>query len=264
MAVTPDGRFIVTGHGNGEVLLWSWDEHAQAWPRQVLLRHAGPVRGLAFAADGRTLVSVGRDGRLFVTLPVDSGRWQKRTEQMPVQRQQASVPRGVLSPNGRWVVWAGTAASNPATFTLDLSGLSSVQVPQLTVAHAADNHPVVDGAELPAEMGESIVGDPVFSTDGSRVAVQVGERLLFWDLSAAAPLDAAVALPPGTRLIGAAPDGAGWIAGTDSKADGHFFFDTNLSNWVTVSCRLAGRTLTVEEWRRYVGNERPYAPPCGG
>ena len=78
MAVSHDGRFIVTGHGNGAVLLWSWLLNSQAWSRQVLLRHAAAVRGLAFAPDGRTLVTVGRDGRLFVTLPVDIGRWQAR------------------------------------------------------------------------------------------------------------------------------------------------------------------------------------------
>jgi hypothetical protein len=39
----------------------------------LLVRHATPVCGLAFAADGRTLVTAGADGRLLVTLPVDRG-----------------------------------------------------------------------------------------------------------------------------------------------------------------------------------------------
>ncbi|MDH5539918.1 MAG: TIR domain-containing protein, partial [Rhizobacter sp.] len=85
MALTPDGRFIATGHGSGAVLLWSWREGQQAWPRQLLLRHAAPARGLAFAADGRTLVSAGADGRLFVTLPVDRGRWQIRAGPGPAR-----------------------------------------------------------------------------------------------------------------------------------------------------------------------------------
>jgi WD40 repeat protein len=264
MVVSPDGRFIVTGHGNGAVLLWSWDAAQETWPRQVLLRHAGPVTGLAFAADGRTIVSVGQDGRLFVTLPVDRGRWQQHAGAMPVGKQAAPVPRGVLSPDGRWVAWAGSAASEPATYAIDLSRLSSTQVPRLTVVRAADDRPVVDGAELPADMGESIGAGPVFSTDSSRLAVQVGGRLLFWDLPGAAPLDTAVAVPPGSWLRGAAPEGPGWVAGAHAEADGYFVLDADLSHWVQVACGLAGRTLTVEEWRRYVGNERPYAPPCGG
>ena len=276
MAVSPDGRFIVTGHGNGAVLLWSWAQDGQAWLRQVLLRHAGPVRGLAFAADGRTLVTVGQDGRLFVTLPVGSGRWQLREGLPPVQNAlQTPEPRGLRSPDGRWIVWPGTTAPAPAFFEMNLSGIPSQDVPRLTVVRATDHQVLVDGAELQGEMGESIVAGPVFAPDSSRLAFQVSERvisdvkavvqvrdrLLFWDLSAAAPLDGAVALPQGTRLLGAAVDGTGWIAGSDSKAE-QFFFPTDMTHWARVSCSLAGRSLTVEEWRRYVGDERPYAPPC--
>ena len=261
MAVSPDGRFIATGHGNGAVMRWSWAADAQPWPGQVLLRHAGAVRGLAFAADGRTLVSAGQDGRLFVTLPVDRGRWQPWTGPAPAPPR--SEARGVRSPDGRWIVWPGTTAPAPSPFNVDTSGLASVEVPRLTVVRASDRQPVLDGAELPGEMGESIAGNPVFATDSTRVAVQVGGRLLFWDLPAAAPLDTAVALPPGARLLGAAPDGAGWIAGTGSQAEQRYVFEADVGRWAQVACRLAGRALTVEEWRRYVGAERPYAPPCG-
>ena len=279
MAASPDGRFIVTGHGNGAVLLWSWAQDAQTWLRRTLLRHAGRVRGLAFAADGRTLVTVGQDGRLFVTLPVDSGRWQPRQGPAPVQKpQQPPEPRGSRSPDGRWIVWPGTTAPEPepAFFKMDFSGVPSQEVPRLTVVRANDHQVLLDGAELQGEMGESIVAGPMFAADSCQLAFQVREevrsdaqtvvqvrhRLLFWDLSAAAPLDGAVALPPGTRLIGAAADVTGWIAGSDSRAAEHFFFNTDMTQWAQVSCSLAGRTLTVEEWRRYVGNERPYAPPC--
>jgi hypothetical protein len=245
--------------------------------RQVLLRHAGPVRGLAFAADGRTLVTVGRDGRLFVTLPVDRGRWQPREASAAVQKPpRTKEPRGILSPDGRWLVWPGTSAPEPASFNMDLSGVPSQELPRLTVVRAEDHQVLVDGAELQAEMGETIVAGPVFAPDSSRIALQVlgqvrsdvgevvqtRERLLFWDLNAAAPLDGAAALPPGARLTGAASEGTGWMAVSGSNAADSLFFDTDMSHWVQVSCRLAGRSLTMEEWRRYVGNERPYAPSC--
>jgi WD40 repeat protein len=263
MAVTPDGRFLVTGHGNGAVVLWSWHEGTDEWPRQLLLRHAAPVRGLAFVADGRTLVSAGADGRLFVTLPVDRGRWQRREEPgLPRELPQPPVRDEVRSPDGRWIAWPGTVASKKSAFDIDLGRLSSAQVPRLTVLRGADRQPVVDGAELPAEPGERIVAGPVFSADGSWLAVQVGQRLLFWDLSAGEPLDATIALPPGTHLIGALPDGTGWLAGTDAKAEQRLVFSTDRSDWVKAVCTLAGRTLTVDEWRRRVGNDRPYAPAC--
>jgi hypothetical protein len=276
MAVSPDGHFIVTGHGNGAVLLWTWARDTQPWLRQVMLRHAGPVRGLAFAPDGRTLVTVGQDGRLFVTLPVDRGRWQLREgAALELKPPQEGEPRGSRSPDGRWIVWPGSTAPEPA-IKLNLSGVSSQEVPRLTVVRAKDRQVLLDGGELEGEMGESIVTGPVFAPDSSRLAFQVRQevtsdlidinqrrdRLLFWDMNAAAPLDGAVALPPATRLVGAAVDGTGWIAGSDSKAGEHFFFDTDMTHWARVACSLAGRSLTAEEWRRDVGNERPYTPSC--
>jgi hypothetical protein len=278
MAVSPDGRYVVSGHGNGTVLLWTWAKSPDAWLRQMLLRHAGPVRGLGFGSDGRTLVSIGGDGRLFVTLPVDIGRWQHRAGPPSPQKPPAtSELRGVPSPDGRWIVWAGTTAPEPAFVKIDFSGLPSQEVPRLTIVRAEDHRVLLDGAELPGDVGESSVGSPVFSADSTRVAVQVRERvlsdvravvqirdrLLFWDLPAAAPLDGALALPPGSWLLGAESGGAGWIAAAEPKASEHFVFNTDLAYWTRVACKLAGRGLTKEEWRLYVGEEAPYVLACG-
>lgn len=266
MAVTPDGRFIATGHGSGAVLIWSWREGANAAPGQLLLRHAARVSGLGFAADGRTLVSAGEDGRLFITLPVDRGRWQRRAGPAPrpeVPQPQPLVPGEARSPDGRWIAWSGTLASKSSAFDIDFGRLSSAQVPRLTVLRGAERQPVVDGAELPGAPGDRIVAGPVFAADAAQLAVQVDGRLLFWDLASAEPLDAAFALPPGTHLMGASTDVPGWIAGTGAKAVEHFVFGTDRSAWQAAACTLAGRSLTREEWRRYVGDDRPYALACG-
>ena len=265
MAVSADGHFIATGHGNGAVLLWSWSREHGAWRWQVLLRHAGRVAGLAFAADGRRLVSVGQDGRLVVTLPVDQGRWQRRAGVAPpaaVATRPADV-RGVRSPDGRWVAWEGTAAPAPAPFALNLSGLASTALPRLTLARAADGRVVVDGAELPAERGDAVTAGPVFSADSGQIAVQVDQRLLFWDVPAAAPLDAALALPPDARLGGAAASGRGWTADVPGARDGGFVFDADPAHWSASACALAQRPWTPAQWRRYVGDDRPFEPACG-
>ena len=258
MAVAPDGRFIASGHGSGAVLLWSWDDAAQtrATPR-VLLRHAAPVRGLGFAADGRTLVSAGGDGRLLVSLPVDRGRWQRRAVALP-----EAAPAEVTSPDGRWIAWPGTLAAKPSAFAVDLSRLSAAQLPRLTVLRGADRQPVVDGAELPAAPGDHVVAGPVFAADSAQLALQVGTRLLFWDLAAAEPLDAALPLPPGARLAGAAHGPPGWLAAAGAKPADGFFFDADRAAWQRAVCTLAGRSLTRDEWRRHVGDDRPYAPAC--
>ena len=262
MAVSPDGGFIASGHGTGAVVLWQWRESGE-WPRRVLLRHAAEVRGLAFAADGRTLVSAGADGRLFVTLPVDRGRWQPRPG--PVQAKVSPpflAAAEVRSPDGHWIAWAGTAAEKTSPFELDLGGLSLTRMPRLTVVRGADRQPVADGVELRARPGERITGDPVFAAGVAPLAVPVGNRLLFWDLQTVQPLDAALALPSGTRLAGTSADGTAWLVAADTAPNRQFAFPTDRGAWLGMACALAGRALTAQEWRRYLGDDRSYAPAC--
>lgn len=268
MAVSPDGRHVATGHGSGAVLLWAWREGNEPWLAQTLMRHVGPVLGLAFAPDGLTVVSAGgEDGRLAVTLPIDRGRWQPQPgAAVPARAASAAwaaEAAEVRSPDGRWIAWAGTLAAKDPAWRIDFGRLSKSEVPRLTVLRGSDRTPVVDGGELPANPGERIAAGPVFAADGGRLAVQVGGRLLFWDLATSAPLDAALPLPPGASLRGTSAPQAGWLA-AGAGTNEAFFFGTDPAGWVRAACTLAGRALTVEEWRRHVGAERPYAPACAG
>lgn len=67
-----------------------------------------------------------------------------------------------------------------------------------------------DSSRLAFQVSERVISDV-------KTVVQVRDRLLLWDLSGAAPVDGAVALPLGTRLLGAAADGTGWIAAVIRK-----------------------------------------------
>lgn len=266
LAVSPDGHRVVTGHGSGAVLWWGWNEGNGLSFEQTLMRHGGPVRGLAFAKDGVTVVSAGEDGRLAVTLPLDRGRWSPHPRAALPARPAASaafstvVPE-VRSPDGRWIAWAGTPTAKAPILDVDFSRLSKSELPRLTVVRASDRTPVVDGAVLPADPGERILGEPVFAADGTAIAVQVAQRLLFVDLATSTPLDAALPLPPGASLRGASAQPPGWLAAGAGTGDA-FFFGTDPADWLRAACALAGRTLTPQEWRRHLGAERAYAPAC--
>jgi WD40 repeat protein len=70
MAVAPDGRRVFTGHSDGSVILWERPRATyEGWKDEVLYRHSGEVRGIAFLPRSRQLVTVGFDGRLFMSLP---------------------------------------------------------------------------------------------------------------------------------------------------------------------------------------------------
>ena len=50
------------------------------------------------------------------------------------------------------------------------------------------------------------------------------------------------------------------LAGTEGSV---FAWDLAPRSWLATACRLAGRELTEQEWRSYLG-ERPYVRVCGG
>jgi len=60
-AIRPGGRQVVTGHSDGQVRLWSWEEGKAVLevPELVEGVFAGDVRALAFTADGRMLAAAG-------------------------------------------------------------------------------------------------------------------------------------------------------------------------------------------------------------
>ncbi len=36
----------------------------------------------------------------------------------------------------------------------------------------------------------------------------------------------------------------------------------NVENWKAHICHMVNRNMTLEEWRRYMGNDRPYEKTC--
>jgi hypothetical protein len=201
------------------------------------------------------VLSAGADGRLFVTLPVDRGRWTPIDAAAPI----ASAPLRSSSPDGRWIAQATGPGSPDEAFKVDLGGLSLTRSARLTVLNAGDRTAVVENAELPVEPGEKSAGAPVFSADSETIALQVAERIVLFDMPTRRALDASIPLPPGTTLAGAAPVKPGWLA---NSASVRHAFDADPQTWLAMACRLAGGPMAPEPWKRFLGDNRPYAPAC--
>ena len=66
MVVTPHGQSLFAGYADGSVVRWRRGAVDPGWRNTELYRHAGAVSGLALLDEGSRLVSVDRDGRLYV------------------------------------------------------------------------------------------------------------------------------------------------------------------------------------------------------
>jgi len=284
LAVSGDGRFVATGHASGTVLLWQRPADNGDWPHRVLLRHAAAVRGLAFQADGRRLLSLGADGRLMLSLPVDQGRWARRQGDGPAAPDPLKGD-DAASPDGRWIARAeGPRSAGLLKGRIDMGGISLVATPRLTLLHAKDRSVAVESGWLPTGPAEKSNGIPVFSADSSMVALQVGDRVVLWDIGHMRAWDSTLPLPPGTTIalapdmpsnthgvaavpkLAARPGVAGWANTAKAPGDGAqaLYFDIALDPkaWSVAACSLARGPLSAADWRRYFGNDRPYAPVC--
>ena len=82
--------------------------------------------------------------------------------------------------------------------------------------------------------------------------------MLLWDVASGRRLGDPLPAPDNTA-IGFDATGRTLVTG---GADGEVVvWEVDPDRWVEIACELAGRTLTRDEWSRYLG-DRAYDPPC--
>ncbi|MBV1856650.1 hypothetical protein KUA19_41755 [Catellatospora sp. NEAU-YM18] len=101
-AVSPDGRFIVTGSWDGTARVWN---AADGQPRHILTGHNGRVGTCAVSPDGRFIVTASDDGSARV--------WDAAAGQLlrELLGHTDSVVSCAVSPDGRFIVTASDDGS---------------------------------------------------------------------------------------------------------------------------------------------------------
>ena len=227
VAFSPDGRWLISAHGDGAVLIWDVAERSLFGS---LNEHSSAVRTVAFSPDGRRLGSAGEDQTLIVW---DAERGGK---EMVLSAHQTRVNAVAFPAGGRSLA---SADQDGVTMLWDLPK----QQPRLTIARTADGpnycvalspdgryvanthtlHSTADGSTLmsliPNKAGYGHPYGVAFSPNGRLVAAatDIGFVVL-WDVERRRLLEHVRVANTHQICISFAPDGKSLVTGEDEGA----------------------------------------------
>ena len=278
LAWHPDGTLLNITSGAPEVRTWD-----AVTGREVARHRLGPpgsTEGASiafFSVDGKYLLVGTTTGRLHV---LDAHTLAPGPGPDPGEpRRTASRSRGPSAPSAP----AGTATRpTSATVVVDYldgtvrtSRISATPIPRwfrrLTDAGSwSTPETPASACSTPRPCGGSRGPTPprpgswayltAFSPDGSLFAsTSDGDSLSYWDARTGRLLGS-VAVDVGGAPAFSADNSSLLLAGDDGSV---LTWNLDPRSWMATACRLAGRELTEQEWRSYLG-DRPYERVCGG
>jgi len=276
IAWNPRGTVLNVTTGSPEVRIW--DARTGKTLAEHQLGPPGSIEGAAFAwfsADGTSLLVSTTTGRLHV---LDATTLEPMRAPIQVYTKKDGTP------DPREISGFRTSGDNHTVYLTDavVDYVSGAVRPFPDVGHELIwVEPSPDARRLMVATADAGVGlldattftwiaapDPsqagligwrtAFSDDGSRVASVSGDgRLSFWDGR------------DGT-LLGSLPTGRNGgpafsadnrqliLAGDDGSV---VTWDLDPKSWLATACRLAGRSMSKEEWHDFLPN-RPFEPVC--
>jgi len=226
VALSPDGKLLAASSGT-QILLW--DPASRRLLDDPFIGHQRAVFGVAFSPDGKLLASSGDDKE--IRLWDVASRRLFRTITHPHE-----VFGLAFSPDGK------TLASGDYAGSIHLWDVASWQNSGVLTRHQAP------------------VWSLSFSPDGRLLASSdVAGNIFLWDPKAAQFLGELLNFRGLRGVFGGvafSPDGKTLASGNPLT-----LWDVDFDSWQARACRLAQRNLTLEEWKREIGNE-PYHQTC--
>ncbi|WP_188989889.1 TIR domain-containing protein [Saccharopolyspora thermophila] len=284
LAFSPDGRTLVTGGRSGglEGALLLWDVGTGQRIGVLAAGPAGPVRAVAFSPDGRVLASAGHPPGTGE--PNEVALWDVRTHQrigtLPVGSDEiyslAYSRDGKLLAAGRgdgavllWDTASRQPVGRPLTGHTGPVGAVAFSPDGNLLASTGDDGTVrLWDVRTHQQTGEPMVGHTgpgyalAFSPDGQTIATGGGDNTVrLWDVAARQQVNAPYLvhdLP--VRAVAFSPDGRTLASGGEDGAVR--LWDVGYTVDVVRSlCTAVGRSLTPDEWARYVP-DLDYRPVC--
>jgi DNA-binding SARP family transcriptional activator/WD40 repeat protein len=243
------------------------------------------IWAFAFSPDGGTLAGggpvreQGPGSRAYVWDLSNGARLEGHVYAPQPIDQLAYTPDGSLltavtgqSEGGNLMTWNAASLALVLNVPVDNVGVYSSHI-------SSDGRTIVTGGQAGPRLWDIATGNPVsppltglnglagtvdMTSDGNTVlgADESGNALL-WDVATGTAIGdplpgpgsddhwlAAYFTPDGHRVFVVSETGSGWVWNVDP------------SDWETMACRIAGRSLTAQEWQEFLP-DRPYEATCG-
>jgi WD40 repeat protein/DNA-binding SARP family transcriptional activator len=270
----PDGTLLTITSGAPEVRLWDAETGDEV--ARHPLGSSGDTGGASvavFSVDGKYLLVGTTTGRLHVL---------NARSLVPTRDPIQVYPH--TDPSGPKIIASITPSTGDRAY---IGGLvvhyrTGAKTPQVDLGYPEPTVvPFPDGQRLMVDAGDAGIGlfdltnntwiSPpnatqaglmgrmtAFSSDGSLFASASDDnRLSYWDARTGGYLGSAPVDVNGAPAFSA--DGRLFLAGYEGSV---FSWNLDPRFWLVTACRLAGRGITEDEWRSYLG-DRPYQPVCG-
>src|SRR5262249_7805774 len=233
-AFSADGRYVATGANGFEAHLWDLRAPNPCDSQRPLGPHGDAVSQVAISPNSRWVATASFDGkgRLW---DVSSGTAPRLIAQVPFADR---VMEAAFSPDGRWVAFGSWDR------TIKMLDLKNPEASKPTV--------------LSGHAGR--VFSVSFSPDGQWLVTGGEDRTVrLWDPSDPSAAPVVLRGHEGSALhFGFSPDSR-WVF--TSSDDGTVrLWRLKLADLVDIACRTAGRQLTPEEVRDFLGDEHVQGP----
>ena len=270
LAFSPDGRTLAAATANGSLTLWDVDSRSLLHG-PLSAGHGYLLVGIGFSADGATLAASSEDGVQVWDVATGTGRGEIAWGGM---HDLAFSADGAMIASTRLFL-GGAEVWDVATRTSIATIDGTPPINDLSVALSPDGRTLAVGGfgsvvrlwdvrsrKLIRELDQGANGAFTleFSPDGRTLAISGFEPVAsLWDVGTGAQIGPQLTAGDRRTMIDLSPDGRRLLE-THGNGRGAVW-DVDPASWARRACTLANRTLTREEWTKFLPG-RPYEPAC--